>query len=383
MGRAKTVGPDNIPIEAWKCLGEDGLQWLTTLFNLIFKSGRMPDQWRSSVIVPLYKNKRDAQCCENYRGIKLLSHTLKLWERVIETRLRRETQVTVNQFGFMPGRSTTEAIHIIRSLMEKYREKKRDLHMVFIDLEKAYDSVPRGLIWDTLESRGVPGKYIDLIRDMYVQTKTSVRAPVGLTDFFPVEVGLHQGSALSPFLFAVVMDELSKSVQETVPWCLLFADDIVLITESKQSLNMKLEEWRTSLESKGLRISRSKTEYLHCDFSGVGGDEDVQITIDDQVVPQTTKFKYLGSYVQKDGEIDSDVTHRIQVGWCRWRAATGVLCDKRFPAKLKGKFYRVAIRPAMLYGTECWAIKRTQARKLEVAEMRMLRWMCGHTRLAK
>ncbi|KAJ0617179.1 putative RNA-directed DNA polymerase [Helianthus annuus] len=383
MGRAKAVGLDNIPIEVWKCLGQEGVQWLTNLFNLIFNSGRMPDQWRSSIVVPLYKNKGDAQCCGSYRGIKLLSHTMKLWERVIETRLRRETQVTVNQFGFMPGRSTTEATHILRRLMEKYREKNRDLHMVFIDLEKAYDSVPRRLIWDSLEDRGVPSKYVDLIKDMYVETKTSVRAPVGDTDFFPVEVGLHQGSALSPFLFAIVLDELSKSIQESVPWCLLFADDIVLIEESKQSLNERLEEWRVALEGKGLRISRSKTEYLYCDFSGAADEHDTQITIEGQVVPQATKFKYLGSFVQSNGEIDSEVAHRIQAGWCRWRAATGVLCDKRFPDKLKGKFYRVAIRPSMLYGTDCWAIKKIHARKLDVAEMRMLRWMCGHTRLDK
>ncbi|XP_021974416.1 uncharacterized protein LOC110869471 [Helianthus annuus] len=194
---------------------------------------------------------------------------------------------------------------------------------------------------------------------------------------------LHQGSALSPFLFAIVLDELSKSIQESIPWCLLFADDIVLIEESKQSLNERLEEWRVALEGKGLRISRSKTEYLYCDFSGAGDEHDTQITIEGQVVPPATKFKYLGSFVQSNGETDSDVAHRIQVGWCRWRAATGVLCDKRFPDKLKGKFYRVAIRPSMLYGTDCWAIKKIHARKLEVAEMRMLRWMCGHTRLDK
>ncbi|XP_021974358.1 uncharacterized protein LOC110869410 [Helianthus annuus] len=88
-------------------------------------------------------------------------------------------------------------------------------------------------------------------------------------------------------------------------------------------------------------------------------------------------------FVQKDGEIDNDVAHRIQAGWCRWRAAAGVLCDRRFPTKLKGKFYKVAVRPAMLYGTDCWAIKKTQTRKMEVAEMRMLRWMCGHTRLER
>ncbi|XP_022020238.1 uncharacterized protein LOC110920331 [Helianthus annuus] len=79
--------------------------------------------------------------------------------------------------------------------------------------------------------------------------------------------------------------------------------------------------------------------------------------------------------------MDIDVSHRIQAGWCRWRVATGILCDRRFSAKLKEKFYRVAVRPAILCGTDCWAIKKTQARKMEVAEMRMLRCMCGHTRV--
>ena len=106
----------------------------------------MSDQWRISTLVPLYKNKRDIQNCANYRGIKLMSHTMKLWEKVIEKRLRKETTVTENQFEFMPGRSTIEAIHLLRQLIEKYREQKQDLHMVFIDLEKTYDRVLREII---------------------------------------------------------------------------------------------------------------------------------------------------------------------------------------------------------------------------------------------
>ncbi|KAD3338158.1 hypothetical protein E3N88_33679 [Mikania micrantha] len=211
-------------------------------------------------------------------------------------------------------------------------------------------------------------------------TKTSVRPPVGETDSFPVEVGLHQGSTLSPFLFAVILDELSKSIQEEVPWCMLFADDIVLVAENEEDLNARLEEWRLVLESKGLRISRSKTEYLYCNFSG-SSEEENHVSIGDQEVPKTTKFKYLGSFVHSDGDIDSDVAHRVQACWKKWRAATSILCDKRFPEKLKGKFYRVAVRPAMMYGSDVWPIKKTQQRKLESAEMRMLRWMCGHTRL--
>ncbi|RZB79100.1 DnaJ-like subfamily C member 7 isoform B [Glycine soja] len=121
MSNGKAVGPDNIPIEVWKTLGDRGFEWLTKLFNEIMRSKRMPEEWRRSTLVPIYKNKGDIQNCANYRGIKLMSHTMKLWERVIERRLRKETQVTENQFGFMPGRSTMEAIYLLRRVMEQYR----------------------------------------------------------------------------------------------------------------------------------------------------------------------------------------------------------------------------------------------------------------------
>ena len=84
------MGPDGIPIEVWRCLGDRAIVWLTKFFNLIFRSNKMPEEWRS-ILVPIFKNKIDVQSCTNYRGIKLMSHTMKLWERVIEHRLRRVT----------------------------------------------------------------------------------------------------------------------------------------------------------------------------------------------------------------------------------------------------------------------------------------------------
>ena len=85
--------------------------------------------------------------------------------------------------------------------------------------------------------------------------------------------------------------------------------------------------------------------------------------------------------LQSDGEIDDDViSHRIRTGWVKWRQAYGVLCDRKVPQKLKGKFYKMTIRPAMLYGAECWATIRQHVQKMSIAEIRMLRWICGHTR---
>jgi hypothetical protein len=102
----------------------------------------------------------------------------------------------------MPGRSTMEAIFLIRQLMEGYREQKKDLHMIFIDLEKAYDKMPRNIMWLALQKHKVSTKYITLIKDMYDNVVTSVQTSDGDTNDFPINIGLHQGSALSPYLFA-------------------------------------------------------------------------------------------------------------------------------------------------------------------------------------
>ena len=130
------------------------------------------------------------------------------------------------KFGFMPGKSATDAIFGLRILGEKYREGQKELHCVFIDLEKAYDTVPRDEVWYCLRSAGVAETYIRVIQDMYDGSETIVRCAVGTTQAFGVKVGLHQGSALSPFLFAVVMDQLTTEVRRDTPWTMMFADDI-------------------------------------------------------------------------------------------------------------------------------------------------------------
>ena len=96
MKGGKALGPDGILIEVWRCLGDRAIVWLTKFFNFMFRSNKMPEEWRRSILVPIFKNKGDVQSCTNYRGIKLMSHTMKLWERVIEHRLRRVTSVTQN-----------------------------------------------------------------------------------------------------------------------------------------------------------------------------------------------------------------------------------------------------------------------------------------------
>jgi Reverse transcriptase (RNA-dependent DNA polymerase) len=161
--------------------------------------------------------------------------------------------------------------------------------MIFIDLEKAYDKVPINIMWWAIEKKRVPTKYVTLIKDMYTNVVTCVRACDRESDAFPIKIWLHQGSALSPYIYTLVMDENTNDIQRYIPWCILFADDVVLIDESKIGVDQKLELLRQILESKGFRLSRTKTEYMRCQFSEKNSD-DGDISLDGRVVPMNDTF---------------------------------------------------------------------------------------------
>ncbi|XP_064111428.1 uncharacterized protein LOC135218915 [Macrobrachium nipponense] len=152
----------------------------------------------------------------------------------------------------------------------------------------------------------------------------------------------------------------------------MFAD-VVLVNLTREGVEIKLELWRHALEDRGLRISRAKTEYLWMGEEGKEGA--VKLDLDN--VKRVTTFKYLGSCVMKEGGMDSEINHRIQCASMNWRRSIRMLCIKWISATVKGSFYKSAVRPAMVYEAEAWSVKQAQERKLEVAEMRMMRWMCG------
>ncbi|KAK3554778.1 hypothetical protein QTP70_033475 [Hemibagrus guttatus] len=279
MKSGKAVGPDDIPVEVWKCLGEAAVEFLASLFNRVLESERMPEEWRRSVLVPIFKNKGDVQSCSNYRGIKLMSHTMKVWERVVEARLRKVVEICEQQYGFMPRKSTTDAIFALRILMEKYRDGQRELHCLFVDLEKAYDRVPREELWYCMRKSGVAEKYVRVVQDMYERSRTVVRC-------------------------AVVMDQLSEEVRQESPWTMMFADDIVICSESREQVEENLERWRFALERRGMKVSRSKTEYMCVNEREGSGT----VRLQGEEVKKVQEFKYLGSTVQSNGECGKEDT---------------------------------------------------------------------------
>ena len=279
----------------------------------------------------------------------------------------------------MPGKRTTKCKFALRMLMEKYRESQRELHCIFVDLEKAYDRIPREELWYRMRKSGIMEKYVQLVQDMYEGSETVVRCAVGTIESFKVKVGLHQGSALSPFLFAVIMDRLTDEVRKEPPWTMLFADDIVICEETREEVERKLECWRYALERRGMKVSKSKTEYLCIN----GGNDDKTVKMEDTKVPRVKKFKYLGSTVQESGSCEREVKKRIQAGWNGWRKVSGLICDRRLSARVKGKVYSSVVRPIMVYGLKTVAVIKKQIEEMEIAEMKILRFSVGVTRKDK
>ena len=198
MANAKAVGPDGLPAELLKLgLQQDWtiLRELHRLTTLIWRQGKVPRQWKDAVITVLHK-KGDKTECGNYRGISLVSHAGKALLKVVARRLSAYCEakglLPEKQCGFRPDRSTTDMMFVVRRLQEVGRKAGVSLHMCFVDLQKAYDTVDRTLLWQVLTRIGVPPQMIAVIRQFHDGMRACVRPDDGVcSDWFEVEQGLR------------------------------------------------------------------------------------------------------------------------------------------------------------------------------------------------
>ena len=169
------------------------------------------------------------------------------------------------------------------------------------------------------------------------------------------------------------MDRLTDEVRKEPPWMMLFADDMVICKETREEMERKLECWRYALETRGMTVSKSKTEYLCVNR----GNDKETMKMEDTKVPRVKEFKYLESTVQESGSCEKKVRRIVQEEWNGWRKVSGVICDRRLPARVKGKVYSSLVRSAMIYGLETVAVTKKQIEEMEVAEIKMLRFANG------
>ncbi|VDP08154.1 unnamed protein product [Heligmosomoides polygyrus] len=314
------------------------------------KEKKVPECWHNSTTIPIWNTKGSPADCFNYRPICLLSHS---FERILDGRIREIVKLSDNQCGFVSGCGTIDAIHAARLLVEKHRERRKPVHIAFLDLEKAFDRVPRELIWYALRRHNIPEELTEWVRMLYSFPKSRVQAAAGTSMEFPISVGVHRDSALSPLLFVAVIDAITRDLQQPVPWTLLYADDVMLACEDKDYLERQVQAWCDRLARFGLKLNVKKTEYLTTDVNESGSIKFIGTEL-----AGTSVFKYLGPATASDGslivEVIVEVNSRVSAAWSKWCSLTGVLCDRKILEHLKSKIYRAVVQPVAMYGAECW-----------------------------
>ena len=236
MKKGKAAGADEVRLEMLEMAGEVGVKWTGRLLNVCMQEGRIPKEWRMGLIVPIWKRKGDVHDPGKYRGITLLSQVLKLLERVLDARIRRrvEGDFGEEQQGYRKGRGTADGMYVLRQMVEKRLEVQGSMALGFVDLEKAFDTVPREMVMATLRWMGVPEAEVRMVEGTYEKTTARVVVGEGASEEFEVNIGLRQGSVLSPLLFIAVLDLISrKTVEKDAMKKLLYADDLALVANDK------------------------------------------------------------------------------------------------------------------------------------------------------
>ena len=179
-----------------------------------------------------------------------------------------------------------------------------------MNLEKAYNRVPREELWHCMRASEIAEPYVRGVQDMYKECATAIRTAVGLTESFQVKVGLHQGSALSSFLFAVITDCLADELREEPPWTMMFIDDFALCSTTAEEVQGKAETWRQRLERKGMRVRRTKTEYMCFNDSESLGC----VMLEGIQLPKVESFKYLHCLLPNNEKSDKEVKRKVETG---------------------------------------------------------------------
>ena len=174
--------------------------------------------------------------------MKLFEHGMKIIERVLERRIRALVDFDEAQFGFMPGKGTTDALFLVRRLQEEHQAKEKRMYMCFVDLEKAFGRVTKRIMKWAMRKKGLPEILVKVVMSLYEGAETKVRIGAGLSEEFSVKVGVHQGSVLSPLLFAMVIDEVTENARKGWMKQILHADNLVLMGETMEELRKNFDE---------------------------------------------------------------------------------------------------------------------------------------------
>ena len=363
----KASGIDNITNEMIKSGRFYLVPFIKKIFNNILMSGQFPKVWNIGLIKPIYK-KGDQSLPANYRGITLTSCLGKLFTSILQSRLQHflESNDILNpeQFGFRSNSRTTDNLFILKQLIHKYLSSKQNLYVCFVDYEKAFDSVWQSGLLHKIKAMGINGKFYNVLKSMYTSISSSVILENNkISESFKCNKGIRQGDGLSPVLFSIFMNDLPEylrksgckgvEINNNKLNCLMYADDLVLISNSAKDLQHSINTLNKHADKWKLKINTSKTNIMVFNKAGRFIEKET-FKCNDQHINIVDKQTYLGLDLTPSGRFTYARGTLVKKGTKVLATIRRMLsnCD-HIPVETFCKLFN-SIEPVIFYGSEVW-----------------------------
>jgi hypothetical protein len=343
---------------------------IAALFNACATAGSLPEEWALCTVTPIHKG-GDAADAGNYRGIAVGSLLAKLYASLLNIRLTSWTETNLlrarGQAGFRKGYRTADQVFVLRTLIEAARLHKDPLFACYVDFKKAYDTVPRSLLWQKMHDQlGISGLFLTAMQALYASVPMAVSSAEGLSEVFHSHLGLKQGCPLSPLLFGIYIDDFERVVEEDrTTLCLpvlagtpvpppFYADDLGLVSEEVGGLQAQLDLLAAYSDKWGLTVNVAKTKvvvYLPTSKSTAT----CNVTYKGVAVEIVESFSYLGVKLHGYERISEAAVLKAESG----QRAVYVLLQRcrdlhiHDPVSLI-KLFKALVLPIMEYGHEIW-----------------------------
>lgn len=376
LKKGKAPGLDNISSEMVQASINIILPVLHILFNKVLLESYSPQAWTTGYITTVYK-KNNPLLPGNYRGITITSCISKIFNTILNNRLTSflKTHGLLNMYqnGFVKKARTSDHIFTLKTLIDKYKKNKKKLYACFIDLEKAFDTVWHTALMVKLLQCNVGGLFYKIIKDMYSRTFLQVRSNSLLSGKFKSYTGIRQGDVLSPQLWNIFTNDLPNILTEEafapptlinskVP-CLLYADDIILLSENEQGLQNSLTRVDQYCQQWGLKINVKKTQFLI--FNSNNRKKIPVIKLGQGSIEHTTSYTYLGIELAENGEFSKarEILHN------KGLKAFHKMCKifgYTFPdTQTVLHVFDHTVQPILLYGSEIWGMTKINRTKIK------------------
>ena len=386
----KAVGIDSIPMEAWRFGGEAIKKGLVEVIRKVWKKGILPEEWRKSIVVPLYK-RGDVEKVGNYRGISLLCSAYKIYAEILRNRLDKEVEekglLPESQAGFRRQRSTLDNIYTLTHIIQREQNKEKDdkkIYALFIDLKAAFDNVDRDILWEILKKKDVDTKLIQRIERIYENTEVMVRAKDGVTRSFLVNKGVRQGCVMSPTLFNLYIADLDRELEKRGIggvslgtkriWSLAYADDMVLLAKNKVALDDMMGTLRRFLKERKLELCVEKTKVMIFNSNSKGKEGKEEWIWKGKKIEEVKTFKYLGFTFNRKGNYKDHLKELKIKGRIAAKKVWGLgerICRDDFCRRWM--LYKYLVQSTMLYGVEIWGWE--EKGDLEKVMLDYVRWV--------